>query len=113
MFRMGTMQDGHFGDFQSDYGLVELYATARIPTLYMGMTKSYGQLDARNGLAVRVHPDEGFGFFVVPETVPNDDTPVKQLDVEFEFGIGIGMDRTNGAAGWIVNGASWVNPTIS
>jgi hypothetical protein len=114
MFRMSPQWiGGHFGDFQSDYGLVELFATARIPTLYAGMTKSYGQLDARNGLAVRVHPSVGFGMMIVPETTINDDTPIKQLDIEFEFGMGVGADRTNGAAGYIVNGASWSNPTIS
>lgn len=113
MFRAGNWEMGHFGDFQSDYGPVELYATARIPTLYAGMCKSYGQLDARNPLAVRVHPSQGFGFYVVPETTIDDDTPIKQLDVEFEFGVGVGNDRTNGAAGYIVNGATWANPTIS
>lgn len=113
LFRQGNWEMGHFGDFQSDYGLIELRATARIPTAYLGACKSYGSLDARNPLAVRVHPNEGFGFFVVPETVPDDDTPVKQLDVEFEFGVGVGNDRSNGAAAYLVAGGAWANPTIS
>lgn len=113
LFRTGDRTMGHFGDYQSDYGLIRLHSTARIPTLYSGMVKSYGQLDSRNSMAVRVHPDQGFGFMVVPQTTPDDDTPVQQLDVEFEFGIGVGMDRTNGAAGYLVSGGSWVNPTIS
>jgi len=113
-FQNGTSwMDGHFGDFQSEYGLVELYATARIPTLWGGMAKSYGMLDSRNPLAVRVHPSQGFGFFLVPETTPDDDTPVKQLDIEMEYGVGVGMDRTNGSAFYLIAGGSWVNPTIS
>ncbi len=112
LFRTGTRTMGHFGDFQSDYGLIRLRATSRIPTTYTGMLKSYGQLDNRNSIAVRVHPDQGFGFVVVPQTTPNDDTPVQQLDVEFEFGVGVGMDRTNGAAAELDDG-TYGAPTIS
>lgn len=113
LFRTGSRTMGHFGDYQSDYGLLRLHATARVPTGYAGIVKSYGQLDTRNPMAVRVHPNQGFGFQVVPQTTPDDDTPIQQLDVEFEFGIGVGMDRTNGAAGYLVNGGSWANPAIS
>jgi hypothetical protein len=114
MFRMAPQWiGGHFGDFQSDYGLIELFATARLATGYAGLTKSYGNLDARNGLAVRVHPSVGFGMMIVPETTINDDTPIKQLDIEFEFGVGVGADRTNGVAGLLVAGGAWANATIS
>lgn len=112
-FRNGTIEYGHFGDFQSNSGLVELWATGRVPTGHAGMTKSYGQLDGRNGLAVRVFPGQGFGMAVVPETTPDDDFPIKQLDVTAEYGIGVGMDRTNGVAGFLVAGGVWVAPTIS
>ncbi len=104
---------GLLGYYQSRYGLVEVRYTARIPTKYAGMCKSYGQLDTRNPLAVRVHPKTGFGAYVVPETTPDDDYPVKQLDVEMEYGIGVGLDRTSGAAAYLVSGGVWVNPTIS
>ena len=112
-YQRGSRDMGHIGDYQSDYGLIELRATARVPTGYAGLVKSYGQLDMRNPLAVRVHPNEGFGFYVVTETTPDDDTPIKQLDVELEFGVGVGMDRTNGAAGYRVADNTWANPTIS
>lgn len=112
LFRTGNRAMGHFGDYQSDYGLIRLHGTARIPTTYTGMVKSYGQLDGRNPLAVRVHPDVGFGIYVAPETLPNDDIPVKQLDVYFEFGVGVGMDRTNGAASELDDGNYGV-PEIS
>jgi hypothetical protein len=112
-FARGGRDFNHFGDFQSDYGLIELWATSRLTTGYAGLTKPYGTLDERNGLAVRVHPDSGFGAYVVPETVPDDDYPIKQLNVEMEYGVSVGMDRTNGAAGLLVSGGAWANPTIS
>lgn len=112
-FATGSREFGTIGFYHSEYGLVEVKATARIPTAYSGMVKSYGQLATANPLAVRVHPDVGFGFYVVPETVPDDDTPIKQLDVEIEFGIGVGMDRTNGAASHLDAAGTYTAPTIS
>lgn len=109
----GMNEFGVFGGFQSDYGYVELRATGRIPTGYAGMTKSYGQNDARNGIAIRVHPDLGFGAYVVPETTDDRQYPIKKVNCEFEFGVSVGQDRTNGAAGYLVAGGSWANPTIS
>jgi len=108
----GNRDIGRIGYFQSDYGLIELMATARLATGYVGMAKSYGQLDSRNPIAVRVHPQRGFGLAVVPETTPDDDFPVKQLDVDFEFGVGTGMDRTNGAVAFLVAGGSYTDGTI-
>lgn len=113
MFVMGNREFGKIGFYQSDYGLVEVRATSRVPTKYAGMTKSYGQLDARNALSVRVHPDVGFGLYLLPETTNDDKYPIKKLDVVQEFGIGVGQDRTNGANSYLVSGGAWTNPTIS
>lgn len=104
---------GVIGYFQSKHGLIELRAFNRIPTGYVSMFKSYGNLDQRNPLKVRVHPTQGFGVFVISQ--PSDDAqyPVKQVNMEFEFGVGVGNDRTNGANGYLVAGGAWTNPTIS
>jgi hypothetical protein len=112
-FAVGQRAFGLLGYYQGEYGLVEVRFSARIPTTYAGMCKSYGALAAQNPLAVRVHPEVGFGAYVVPETTPDDDYPVKQLSVEMEFGVGVGMDRTNGAAAFLDSDGSWSNPTIS
>jgi len=109
----GQREFGQIGYYQSNYGLIEVRATARIATGYIGMVKSYGNLDSRNPLAVRVHPATGFGAFVLPETTPDDDYPVKQLDIEMEYGVGVGNDRAAGAAGYLVAGGAWANATIS
>jgi len=112
-YAVGSRPFGLLGYYQGQYGLVEVRFSNRIPTLYVGLTKSYGQLDARNGLAVRVHPDVGFGAYILPETTLDDDYPIKKLDVVMEFGVGVGEDRTNGVAAYLISGGTWSNPTIS
>jgi hypothetical protein len=112
-FARGQRDIGRIGWYQSNYGLIELVASARIPADYVGMTKSYGNLNPRNSLAVRTHPDQGFGFFIVTKTSENLDWPIEQVDVGLEFGVGVGADRTNGAAAILVNDDTWANPTIT
>lgn len=112
-FARGDRGLSRVGFYQSNLGLVELIGTARLPTHYVGMTKSYGALDPRNALAVRVHPEGGFGFSIVPKQSDNLKFPIQQVDVDLEFGAGVGMDRTNGAAAFLVNDDTWANPTIA
>lgn len=104
--------EGTIGFFQSIYGLITLRMSPRLDTGYVGMYKSYGQLDQRNPLWVRVHPDVGFGIRVVPETTQDEQWPLKQVNFTFEHEVGVGRDRTNGAAGYLVSGGAWANPTI-
>ena len=113
LFSRETREFGKIGGFNSGYGYIELRATNRIPTAYAFIAKSYGENNPGNPIAIRVHPDLGFGALVVPETTQDDDYPLKQLDVEFEFGISVGRDRTNGVAGYRVSGGTWANPTIT
>lgn len=102
---------GAFGFFQSSRGLIELRASQRVPTDYAFLYKSYGVNDARNPLAVRVHPEQGFGMFIVPSLSDETRYPVKRINIEFEFGVSVGQDRTNGVVGR--QNSSWTNPTIS
>lgn len=115
MFAVGqpNVTEGIFGYFQSDFGQIDLYASARVPTGFAWLGKSYGANDPRNPLAVRVHPVDGFGAYIVPETTDDRQYPLKRLTVEMEHGVGVGEDRTNGAVGYLVAGGSFVNPTIS
>lgn len=112
-FVRGNRTIERIGYYQSAVGLVELIATARVPADYAGMTKSYGVNSPQNALAVRVHPDSGFGLQIATKTSENLDWPVEQVDVGLEFGVGVGMDRTNGTAAILVNDDTWANPTIS
>lgn len=112
-FTRGQRDLARIGWYQSAVGLIELIATNRFPTGHVFVTKSYGQNDPRNALAIRVHPDQGFGFFVVTKTSENLDWPIEQVDVGLEFGVGVGMDRTNGTEGFLVAGGTWAAPTIA
>lgn len=114
-FVRGTpmVSDGIFGHYDSAYGLIELKAISRVTTGYAAMYKSYGELNAKNPLKVRVDPSAGFGFYIVPEASGNDQWPVKRVILPFEFGISVGEDRTNGAVGLLVSGGAWANGTIS
>lgn len=112
-FRIGQRELGKVGFFHSNFGLVEVRSTARIATGYAGLLKSEGSNVAGNPLAVRVHPDEGFGARIIPETTDDAQYPIKAVGLEFEFDVGVGIDRTKGAAGFLVSGGSFVNPTIS
>jgi hypothetical protein len=115
MFAQGQpmVTDGVFGYYQSDYGLIELRTSKRIPTKYAWMGKSYGSKDVRNPLALRVHPVQGFGMFVVPSNSDETSYPITRMNIEFEFGVGVGADRTNGVAAYYDASGTWTNPTIS
>lgn len=112
-FMVQAEQDfNSFGEFQSGSGIVKLIANSRIPTGYVGMTKSYGNLDSRNALSVYTFPGDGFGMRVVPQTVAYQEVPISQIDIDFEFGVSVGEDRTNGAVGLLVAGGSYTDATI-
>lgn len=107
------MLQGIVGYYKSRYGTVNVRTSARVPQYYAAGFKSYGLLDPRNPLAVRVHPEEGFGVRVVPETTSDVKYPIKKVNIEFEFGVGVGEDRTNGAVAFLDASGTWTNPTIS
>ncbi len=107
-----AIANGVAGYYQAPAGLVEIRATGRVPTGYAAIYKSYGQNDPRNPLAVRVHPNQGFGAFIVSEAADNRQYPIQKVTIEMEFGVSVGVDRTNGAVGYLSTAGSWSNPTI-
>ncbi len=113
LFSRQQREFGVIGGYESQYGFIELRATNRVPTGYAGLVQSYGNNNEMNPLAVRVHPDVGFGARIVAQSQPDDLDPIKLVDVEFEYGVGVGLDRTNGAAAYLHADGTWVNPTIS
>ena len=56
MFTLGQRDFGMLGFFQSDWGLVEVRYTNRLPTHYAGMTKSYGSDDPRHWFSCPTQP---------------------------------------------------------
>lgn len=94
----------------SAYGDVQVIASARIPTLFWAVYKSYGPLDARNPLAVRQSPDFGIGAVLLSgKEFPITKFPLEGAILFTEFGVGVG-DRV-GAATYKAAG-SWTEPTI-
>ena len=101
------------GYYTSSYGEIALYATSRIPTGYAFLFKSYGLNTPQNALYVRTHPDVAFGWYIESEPSNQRIYPVKRVEIHSEWGVGAGMDRTAGAAGYLVAGGVWANPTIA
>lgn len=104
--------NGVIGYYNTYYGQIDLKISPRVPTKYLGMFKSYGQLSPSNPLAVRVHPDVGFGVRLLTETTNDNQYPIKQVSAAFEIGVGVGMDRTNGVVAFVDSSGTWSNPTI-
>ena len=113
-YSRGTAElQGLVGRYQSRYGLINVRMNNRVPTLYAGMYKSTGNNSMTNPLAVRVHPDVGFGVRIAAVPSIDEHYPILQINMELEFGVSTGRDRTKGAVGYLVSGGTWVTPTIS
>ena len=101
----------YIGYVETDYGICRIWATPRVPTLYWGLYKNYGPGDPRNPLRVRINPNFGFGYQLVPGNWIN---APSQLAVAYtEFGVGVGEDRTNGVLVYTYASGSYTSPTIS
>lgn len=99
----------YFGYIESDWGIVRIWLTPRVPTDNFGVFKSYGPGDPRNPLRVRIARTTGFGFNLVPGQWVN--APGQMLVAYTEFGMGIG-DRVNGVVVDVAS-SSYAAPTIS
>lgn len=98
------------GYIETDYGVVRVWSTPRLPTLHAGFYKAYGKGDPRNPLRVRYAATVGFGFNYVPGIWVN--SPMDLALMYAQFGVGVGEDRTNGVL-LDVAASSYTSPTIS
>lgn len=105
------MGDRYVGSYLSPYGLMEIYANTRIPANYAGVYRPGSTLNPTNALAVRYRPEFGLGFVI--NEVPNEQTtfPIKEINIEFEFGISAGQNREVGAA-MLFGTTPYAAPTI-
>ena len=101
----------YLGYIETDYGIARLWLTPRLPANYYGVYKSYGPGDPRNPLRVRINPNVGFGWQLVPGNWVN--APQLMAVLYSEFGVGVGEDRTNGVCVYIADSGSYTTPTIS
>jgi hypothetical protein len=84
----------YFGYVETDYGIARVWPTPRVPTNYYAAYKAYGPGDPRASLRVRITPQIGFGYNLVPGAWAN--LPHHVIVAWIEFGVGVGEDRTNG-----------------
>jgi hypothetical protein len=101
----------YFGYIETSYGICRVWATPRVPTNYYGLYKSYGPLDSRNPVRMRIDPKVGFGWQLVPGNWINAPQLMAVMYAEYEFGIG--EDRTNGVAVKVAGSGDYITPTIS
>lgn len=101
----------YFGYIETDYGICRLWLTSRVPTNYYGAFKSYGMLDPRNPIRLRINPNRGFGWQLVPGNWVN--APALMAVLYSEWQAGIGEDRTNGVCVEIDASGNYATPTIS
>lgn len=100
-----------YGYIETDFGIVRVWLTPRVPTAYFSVYKPYGPGDARNPLRVRIDPLTGFGWQLVPGLWLN--APEMMAVLYAEYGIGIGEDRTNGVCVEIDASGDYATPVIS
>lgn len=104
----------YVGSYRTNYGLARLWATPRVPTGYAGLYKPNSELSPLNALAVRYRPEFGLGCRIVEIPDFNTTFPLKEVDVELEYGVSCSSNRYMGAAGQIGAGvSSYSNPTIN
>lgn len=104
----------YIGSYNTAYGFAQLYATPRIPTGYVFVYRPGPAFAANNALAVRYRDTTGFGPRINEIPDYNTTFPVKEIDVEDEFGVSAGKNRYAGACGFLGAGAvAYVNPTIA
>lgn len=101
-----------FGYLNSSRGVVELRYYERIPSGYVFVTKSYGENNPQNGVAIRLHPDTPFGLTPVPILTRTVTPEIEMIQLRATHGVGVNR-RLNGVAGYFATSASaYVNPTF-
>ncbi|MCI0363680.1 MAG: hypothetical protein L0219_07335, partial [Phycisphaerales bacterium] len=95
----------------TDYGLMRVKFTHRVPTNYYGAYRPYGLVDPRNPLRVRTMNVYGFGYRIMPGNWVS--APELFAVMAFMYGVGIGADRTNGVCVFVSGAGDYVTPTIS
>lgn len=95
----------------SAYGVVNVRASARIPTKYWAVYKSYGNLDQRNPLVVRVG-EYGVGAVLLPgRQFAIKEFPIEGAMLFSELGAAV-SDRVGAAIVYNHTTGSYTDPTI-
>ena len=99
------------GTYETDHGLVNVWATHRLPNNYLGLYKSEGINDTRNPLAIRYSDDFGLGAILLRGESFRQ-YPLENAVILHEFGVGV-RNRLNGYACFFAASGSYTAPTIA
>ena len=117
LIRYGTQTDLATVDQQyiaaietSAYGDVQVIASARIPTNYWAVYKSYGMRDPRNPLVLRVNPKYGIGAVMLAGDHIRQ-FPFENAILYAELGFGV-ADRVGAAVVYNHDDNAFVDPVI-
>lgn len=103
--------DMYIGYIEGEHGVARIWLSGRIPTNYWGIYKSNGALDAMNPLRMRINPNTGFGFKVLPGQYVN--SPNNLAVYHAQHNVGVGADRTNAVLIYVNGSGSYVSPIIN
>lgn len=107
---LANVDQSFIGVVETDYGTCRMRASGRIPTAFWSVYKSYGNLDQRNPLLVRIPADGGLGARLMRGDHIRE-YPLELAILFFECGVGI-QDRVGAVV--IKNHAdTYADPTIS
>jgi hypothetical protein len=104
----------YVGSVNTSYGFGRLFSIPRIPTGYANLYRPGTPFAANNALAIRYRPSVGFGPRL--NEIPDFNTtfPIKEIDVEDEYGISCGTNRFAAASMEFGSGVTtYAKPTIS
>lgn len=108
---LANVDPSYLGVIETDYGAVRVRASGRIPTTYWAAYKSYGAMDQRNPLVVRVDPAAGETICRLLSGDHIREYPLENAILFAEFGVGV-QNRV-GAYAAKIDGAAYTDPTIS
>lgn len=104
-----NISDDYIGVIETDYGVCRVRACGRIPTAYWAVYKTYGAMDQRNVLRVRLG-DFGQGAVLMRGDHIRE-FPLEEAILFAEFGVGV-ADRI-GATVYLNTAGGYTDPTIS
>lgn len=107
---LASAMAGVFGIVETDHGPVRLRSSARIPTTYWAVYKSFGALDARNPLIIRENPEYGIGAILLAGDHIRQ-YPLENAIMYSEFGVGFN-DRVSAALVLNASSSTYSSPTI-
>lgn len=108
---LANVEDIYLGLITTRRGPVRLMANGRIESGFWNMRKSYGSMDARNPLRIRLDPKFG--------RAPQFQVPVAKLIrvqnaiIVYRMGVGIGEDRTSAVSVLNAANGAYRTPVIS